>query len=79
MKPILTIAAVILILYFLKVPGVVTFVNNLTAPLLTFTNYAIDVGTHIRERHPFVYIGMWFLLLFLMRPEYDSYSFRSRK
>ena len=74
MKYILTVLAVFAILYVIKIPGVVSFVDNLLAPVLTFTNYVIDVSTHIRERHPFIYMGMWILLLFLMRPEYDTYK-----
>jgi hypothetical protein len=76
MKQVVTVALVIAILYILKVDGVVSFVNGALVPVQTVINYVIDVGTHVRERHPFFYIFLWFFLLFLMRPEYESYSFR---
>jgi len=72
MKQLLTIIAVITILYFLKVMPVVNFVNDAIAPMYAVINYLVDVGTHVRERHTFVYMGLWLVLLFLMKPEYEG-------
>lgn len=68
-RTVLTIALTIAILYFIKVPGVVHFVDNILRPVFTTTNYIIDVMTHIRERHPYIYMSLFFILLFLMRPK----------
>lgn len=76
MKQVLTVLTVMAILYFLKVPPVVSFVNDMLTPVYAIITYVVDVGTHVRERHPFVYMFLWIILLFLMKPEYDSYSFR---
>ena len=67
MKAVLTVLAVIVALYILRVPGVVAFVDGMKIPLFNATNYLIDISTHIRERHPFIYMSLFFVLFFLMR------------
>lgn len=61
---------IILILYLLKAPSVVAFVES----LIPLYNATIDFLTHFRERHPFLFISLYFILLYLMRPEKREYN-----
>lgn len=61
---------IILILYLLKAPSIVAFVHS----LIPLYNATIDTLTHFRERHPFMFISLYFILLYLMRPEKRQYS-----
>lgn len=72
MKMIFSVLLVIAILYIIRVPQVVLFVNNVSQPVFSVTNYIVDVVTHIRERHPFMYMALFFALFFLMRPQYEG-------
>lgn len=64
----LIIILFIIILYYLKVPTVVTTINGLLVPLTTVWNYLIDVGTNVRERHPWIWISLFFILWYTMIP-----------
>lgn len=63
---------IIVVLYVLKVPSVVQFVNGIRDVLLTTWNYVIDVLTHVKERHPIFYIFLPFILLYLIRPNFTE-------
>lgn len=72
MKMIFSVLLVIAILYIIRVPQVVLFVNNVSQPVFSVTNYIVDVATHIRERHPFMYMALFIILFFLMRPQHEG-------
>lgn len=59
----------IIVLYFLKVPSIVTFINGILVVVFNAWNYIIDVISNIRERHPWLWIGLFFLLWYSMIPE----------
>lgn len=59
----------IVLLYFLKVPSVVTFINGILVVVFNAWNYLIDVMSNIRDRHPWVWIALFFVLWYTMIPE----------
>lgn len=67
MKNLIYLVIGITILYYIKVPTIVNTIDNIREPLINSVAYIIDVSTHLRERHPFVFMSMFPLLLFLMR------------
>jgi hypothetical protein len=58
----------VIVLYYLKVPVVVSTVNGILTPLTTTWNYLIDVALNLRERHPFIWMSLPFFLMLLMSP-----------
>lgn len=68
MKTILSIALIIVILYAIKVPGVVATVNQNIQVAITIWNYTIDVIINLRDRHPFIFISLFFILLATLMP-----------
>lgn len=56
------------ILYYLKVPSVVTFINGNLIVLITAWNYVVDVLSNVRDRHPWIWISIFFILLYTMVP-----------
>ncbi len=73
MKPLLSFIGVIALLYIIRVPGVVSFVDGAITPGLNAVAYIVDISTHLRERHTYFYMSLWFVLLFLMRSD-DYYA-----
>ena len=65
---VLIFALFIIILYFLKVPFVVTSINGILLPITTAWNYIIDALSNIRVRHPWVWIALFFILWYSMIP-----------
>ena len=61
----------IIMLYYLKVPFVVTSINGVLVPITTAWNYLIDVGSNIRERHPWIWMSLFVLLWYSMIPPKD--------
>lgn len=66
MKLFIYIIVIMAILYILRVPNVVTFVNQVFAVIHTVIAYILDELTHVRERHPFIFISIPALLFYLM-------------
>lgn len=62
------IFAFVVILYFLKVHSVVVFVDGIRAYIGYNWNFIIDVMMNVKDRHPWVWISLPFLLLVLMTP-----------
>lgn len=60
------IVGFIALLYFLKAPNVVHFVNGILDYIATNWNFLIDVMMNVRDRHPWVWIALPFILLVLM-------------
>lgn len=60
--------AFFVLLYYLKVKMVVTFVDGILSYVGYNWNYLLDVMMNIRDRHPWVWISLPFLLLVLMTP-----------
>lgn len=67
MKVIIAAVIILIALYLLKAPSVVAFVHS----LIPIYNATIDALTHFRERHPFIFISLYFVLFYLMRPDRD--------
>jgi len=59
------IAGFIVLLYFLKVPSVVKFSDGITSYLAYNWNFILDVGMNVKDRHPWVWISLPFILLLL--------------
>lgn len=70
MKIIIAGIIIISVLYLLKAPSIVAFVHS----LIPLYNATIDTITHVKERHPFLFISLYPILLYLMRPEKREYS-----
>ena len=66
MKMFMSVVFVIGLLYVLKVPNVVTFVNQIRDVIMVVVTYVLDELTHVRERHPFVFMAIPLLLFYLM-------------
>ena len=58
----------VVILYYLKVPAVVSSVNGILAPLTTAWNYTADVALNLRVRHPWIWMSLPFFLMLLLSP-----------
>jgi hypothetical protein len=63
------LAGFIVILYFLKVPSVVHFIDGILSVVITAWNYMLDVMMHVKDRHPWVWISLPFWLLILMKKD----------
>jgi hypothetical protein len=59
MKTIFYISLIIFILYAIKVPFVVAFVNQQLQIAITVWNYILDVAINLRDRHPIVWISLF--------------------
>ncbi len=69
MKFIGYVTLAIFILYLLKVPSVVQFVQEFIIVIATVENYALDVVLNLKERHWFIWICLPLILFILMLPE----------
>lgn len=74
MKRILSIIFVVVVLYYLKVPVVVTFVDQLRAALIPTWNQAMDSWIHFMERHPYIYASLPVVLVYLMLSGDDKHA-----
>ena len=55
-------------LYILKVPSVVSFINGILIVVFNAWNYIVDVISNVRERHPWLWIAIFFALWYTMIP-----------
>ncbi len=66
MKRAFSIIFVFVALYYLKVPVVVTFVDQLRVALIPTWDQLIDSWIHLMERHPYIYMALPVALVYLM-------------
>jgi len=70
MKKICMILIVIAALYYMKVPVVVAFVDQLLATSIPVWDTMIDSWLHFMERHPYIYMCLPACLVYLMVKEH---------
>lgn len=56
----------IILLYYLKAPSVVIFVNGILSVITTVWNDTLDILMNLKERHPWVWMSLLVWLFFLM-------------
>lgn len=66
------VLTIVIVLYILKVPSAVQFVNGIRDVAISVWNYTWDMVTHVKDRHPAVYILLPFILLYLLRPNFTE-------
>lgn len=67
---------VYIVLYYLKVPVVVSFTNQLLANFIPVWDKLIDEWIHLMERHPYIYMALPVILFYLMMPKQVFEKFR---
>ena len=60
--------AFIVLLYYLKVPMVVTFIDGNLKVVFTAWNYLLDVFMNVKLRHPWEWMSLPLWLFLLMSP-----------
>jgi hypothetical protein len=58
----------IALLYVIKVQFVVTFINDNMRVAITVWNYLVEASTTLRERHPFVFLSLFFIVFITLIP-----------
>jgi len=71
-KKTLIAAFVYIVLYYLKVPVVVTFTHQLLDNLIPLWDKMIDEWIHLMERHPYIYMSLPVILFYLMMLKHRS-------
>lgn len=61
--------ALVIILYYLKVPSIVSFIDGILVVVANVWNFTLDSMMNIRDRHPWIWISLPFLLLVIMSPQ----------
>ena len=67
MKQAFSVLIVFIVLYYLKVPVVVSFIDQLRVAIVPIWDQVIDSWIHLMERHPYLYMSLPVMLVYLMR------------
>ena len=57
---------VVIALYYLKVPVVVTFIDQLLASMIPVWDRLIDEWIYLSDRHTYIYVSLPVVLFYLM-------------